>query len=66
MAKKTSYNEMSAADLAAEIAKLRTTLREHAGKNRRATSHIAEYRVTRKNIARALTAQNALPAVDKA
>lgn len=55
MAKKTSYNEKSVAELHDELAKLRAQLREQAigimqGRN------VKEYRITRKEIARVLTA----------
>ena len=58
MKKKTSYNERSNEELVLELAKLRSALRG-AQAQKVKTGNALEYRTTRKNIARVLTAMQA-------
>ena len=58
MAKKTSYNEKSHDTLVTELVKLREDLNK-ARLEKRKTGKAKDYRTTRKNIARVLTAMNA-------
>ncbi len=55
--KKTSYNEKSREELVLELAKLRSGLTK-AKIEKMKTGKAVEYRTTRKNIARVLTAMN--------
>jgi ribosomal protein L29 len=58
MAKKISYNTKTSEELTSELSKLRASFNESARKIRQG-KEIKEYRATRKNIARVLTAMNA-------
>jgi|GEM_PF-7130195 len=60
--KKTQYKTMNSKDLEAELKTLRATLAKTIAKGR-AGKNTKEYVVTRKNIARVMTALEAQPAV---
>ncbi len=58
--KKTSYNGKTKEALSSELKTLRTTIATVVAKGR-AGKNLKDYVVARKNIARVLTAMNALP-----